>query len=198
MKDSETHVSHKCFISFQWALELKSPSPTSTLPSHSSQGSVCKEGSCHSVDLRGLSNVCKGKPFLKAGWSRWGKCQSFEGSALPSANCWIWVLLHWLKSEEIEEISYKQLTSLCNEEICGTLHVPRKQTNKKTKSKVDYVNAMQQLDGRLKNLVCSGTLGTLHLRLPSSVLNCTLMVCLYDRCWVQSSCTSTAHLAHLR
>lgn len=40
---------------------------------------------------------------------------------------------------------------------------------------------MQQLDCRLKNLVCSGTLGTLHLRLPSSVLNCTLMVCLYDK-----------------
>lgn len=61
--------------------------------------------------------------------------------------------------QKIEEISYKQLTSLCNEEICGTLHVPRKQTNKKTKSKVDYVNAMQQLDCRLKNLVCSWNFG---------------------------------------
>lgn len=138
---------HKCFISFQWALELKSPSPTSTLPSHSSQGSVCKEGSCHSVDWGGLSNVCwmESMGEVPVFWRQYSaivyvpvnlsptqrKRTEHDMHRQPTAG--FWVLLHWLKSDKIEEISYKQLTSLCNEEICGTLHVPRKQTRKQNR-----------------------------------------------------------------
>ena len=63
MKDSETPVSHQCFIYSKWALEVKSPKGKAdqTTPSHSSQGSVCKEGSCtQSIGVK-LDGVDGGK-----------------------------------------------------------------------------------------------------------------------------------------